>query len=106
MMEKEQKIISIPLNGINLIVQSIKSTSDYKGVIIYLEIKTKDNIEYIDIAHIECSKSDNYNIIETYLYENIFSEDWTQKFDLNIEKIKERFAEEHNYNVTTKIDID
>ena len=94
-MEESQKII-VPLSKTVTLITEENPDPNYKGVSIYLKI---DNgygyFDYIDIARVECDKDDNYDIVQTYLYKDIYNEDWTQKFNLDIEEIKEIFKEEH-----------
>ena len=94
-MEESQKVI-VPLSDKVTLIAEENPDLDYKGVSIYLKIDNdRGYFDYIDITRVECDKDDNYNIIQTYLYKDIYNEDWTQKFNLNIEEIKEMFAEEH-----------
>lgn len=94
-MEESQKII-VPLSKTVTLIAEENPDPNYKGVSIYLKI---DNgygyFDYIDITRVECDKDDNYDTVQTYLYKDIYNEDWTQKFNLYIEEIKEMFKEEH-----------
>ena len=86
-MEESQKII-VPLSKTVTLIAEENPDPNYI-----------DNgygyFDYIDITRVECDKDDNYDTVQTYLYKDIYNEDWTQKFNLYIEEIKEMFKEEH-----------
>lgn len=86
------KKIIVPLSKMVTLIAEENPDPDYKGVHIYLKIYDDyGNFDSIDIARVESDRDDNYNIIQTYLYKDIYNEDWTQKFNLDIEEIKEMF---------------
>lgn len=86
-MKKEEIIIDV--NGGSLIVER-NFDPDYDGVTIFFKTTQED---IADIALIECKAINNYEKTDVYVYGDEYSEDWTNKFTIEHNKIQDSFKE-------------
>ena len=79
--------IKIPVSG-GYIIAERNPDPDYDGITVSFETKEGD---VIDIALIECKKENKKDKIDVYTYEDIYSEDWTNKYTLDNQEICKMF---------------
>lgn len=66
------------------LVAGRNSDPNYDGIYIIFET---DNGDIIDVVLTECTAGNDYNKIDTYCYEDVYDEDFTRKYTLDIKDI-------------------
>ena len=74
----ENNKIKVEMNGGYLIAER-NPDKDYDGITIYFETKEGD---IIDVVLTECKNELDRKTIEVYCYENVFTEDFTRKYEI------------------------
>ncbi len=82
--------IRVKMNGGHLVAQQ-NPDPNYDGISVYFEA---DNGSIVDVVIVECKEENDRKNIDTYCYANVFSEEWTNKFTLMGEDIREALSEE------------
>jgi len=80
-MKKEE--IRVPVNG-GFLVAGRNPDPDYDGI--YVVFETNDG-DIIDIVLTECKSENDKKKIDVYNYEDIYTEDFTKKYTIEISEI-------------------
>ena len=62
----------------------------HPGICVYLEL---ENGDILDIALMEYHKEDEKSSIEVYDYEDVWSEDWTKTYSIDMSEVKKAFED-------------
>lgn len=75
--------IRVRVNG-GYLVAGRNSDPDYDGI--YIVFETDDG-DIIDVVLTECKAKNNYNKIDVYTFEDVYTENCTRKYTLDNEEI-------------------
>ena len=75
--------IRVKMEG-GYLVAGRNTDPDYDGIYIVFET---DEGAVIDVALAECPAQDDYKKIHVYTYEDVYTEDWTRKYSLDVKEI-------------------
>ena len=75
--------IRVKVNG-GYLVAGRNTDPDYDGV--YIVFETDDG-DIIDVVQTECKTENNKKKIDVYTYEDVYIEDFTRKYTLDIKEI-------------------
>lgn len=81
----QNKEIRVKMNGGYLVAQQ-NPDPNYDGISVFFE---SDDGQIIDVAIVECKEENGRNNIDAYLYENVFTDEWTKKFTLKGDDIRQ-----------------
>ena len=77
--------IRVKING-GYLVAGRNPDPEYDGI--YIVFETDDGT-LIDVAVAECPRQDDLKRISVYTYEDVYTEDWTRKYNLDVKDIYE-----------------
>ena len=83
-------IIKIKMNG-GYLVADRNPDPDYDGI--YVTFEDDDGVQ-TDVVIVECKKENDKKKIDVYCYEDVHSDDFTRKYTLDSEEIRNAFMEE------------
>ncbi len=75
--------IRVKVNG-GYLVAGRNADPDYDGIYIVFEA---DSGDVIDVVLTECKAQNDYKKIDVYTYEDVYDENWTRKYDLDVKEI-------------------
>ena len=75
--------IRVKING-GYLVAGRNADQDYDGI--YIVFETDDGT-VIDVVLTECKAQNDYNKIDVYCYEDVYTEDFTRKYTLDSKEI-------------------
>jgi len=75
--------IRVKMDG-GYLVASRNPSREYDGVSITFET---DSGDIIDVVNAECKAEDNFKKIDVYAYEDVWVEDFTNKYSLSVNEI-------------------
>lgn len=79
----ERHEIRVKMDG-GYLVAGRNQDPDYDGI--YVVFETDDG-DIIDVVTTECTAQNDYKKIDVYTYENVYDEDCTRKYTLDVKEI-------------------